>query len=212
MVDLSSNACGIAGVFPFVSDLPVVDPPVSVEDYAPRDEVTTCDPDAKPGVVAFRALVLGHLGGTDLGICRECGEGKSEHYEGRAWDWGVRADRAEDIERVSKLFSWLLSPGPHGQPHANFRRSGLRYMIWDGQIWTGGTKSWKPYSGHSAHRDHVHFTFGWPGALAQTSLYDWLRDPIGSPPPLAIASRWQVAWMLVAGIPLGWAVAAAVNR
>jgi hypothetical protein len=211
MADLSSAACSIAGAFPFVSDLPVVWPPVSVEDYAPRAEAVGCDPAPKPGVVAFRAFVLGHLGGSDLGICRECGAGRSEHYEGRAWDWGVRVDRPADVERVDKLMAWLLGPGEHGQAHANFRRAGLRYMIWDGRIWSGGTQQWRPYSGRSAHRDHVHFTFGHAGAQAQTSFYDWLRDPLGPPPPPG-APPWQAAVVLLGGGALGWALSAAVRR
>jgi len=170
MADLSDSACSVPGVYPYVSELPVVTAQVAVEDYAPRGAAVSCDPAPKPGVVAFRALVLGHLGGYDLGICRACGAGRSEHYEGRAWDWGVRADRPEDVQRVAKLMAWLLEPGPHGEPHANFRRAGLRYMIWDGQIWTGGTKTWKPYSGVSAHRDHVHFTFGWDGGAGADKL------------------------------------------
>lgn len=210
MAELGSAACAIAGVFPFVSDLPVVDPPVSVEDYAPRAEAVHCDPAPKPGVVAFRALVLGHLGGTDLGICRECGPGSSEHYEGRAWDWGVRADRPADVERVEKLVAWLLAPGEHAEPHANFRRAGLRYLIWDGRIWSGGTKQWRRYSGRSAHRDHVHFTFGWDGALARTSLYDWLRAPFQPPPPAA--SWWPGVAVGIGGGMLGWALAAAAGR
>jgi len=210
MADLSQPSCSIAGVFPFVSELPNVDTQVSVEDYAPRAEAVTCDPPPKPGAVAFRAFVLGHLGGTDLGICRACGAGRSEHYEGRAWDWGVRADRPEDVERVAKLFNWLFAPGAHGEPNANFRRVGLRYLIWDGKIWSGGTKAWRPYSGRSAHRDHVHFTLGWDGALAQTSFYDWLLHPITplvelSPPP------WQRAAVMASGAALGWALALAVR-
>jgi len=211
MADLSQPSCLVAGVFPFVSELPSVNTQVSVEDYAPRVEVLTCDPPPKPGAVAFRAFVLGHLGGTDLGICRACGEGRSEHYEGRAWDWGVRADRPEDVGRVAKLCSWLFAPGPHGEPNANFRRVGLRYLIWDGKIWSGGTKAWRPYSGRSTHRDHVHFTLGWDGARAQTSFYDWLRHPITIPPEVA-PPPWQRAAVMATGAALGWALSAAVAR
>jgi len=210
MADLSQPSCSIAGVFPYVSELPRLGAQVSVEGYAPRAETITCDPPPKPGAVAFRAFVLGHLGGTDLGICRACGAGRSEHYEGRAWDWGVRADRPEDVERVEKLFSWLFAPGPHGEPNANFRRVGLRYLIWDRKIWSGGTQIWRPYSG-SAHRDHVHFTIGWDGALAKTSFYDWLRNPTTLPVELSQQPAWQLAAVMAGGGALGWALAAAIG-
>jgi len=187
-----------------VSDLPEIVTNVSVEDYSPRDEASTCDPSPKLGVSEFRAFVLEHLGGTDLGICRECGQKPSEHYEGRAWDWGVRTDRPEDVVRVEKLMAWLLAPGAFGELHANVRRVGLRYMIWDGRIWTGGTRSWLPYSGASPHRDHVHFSFGWDGALGQTSFYNWLKDPTGATPPPPAGSPWLKVALVAGSVATGW--------
>jgi hypothetical protein len=67
-----------------------------------------------------------------------------------------------------------------GNADAWARRAGLRVIIWENRIWTTGTKKWKPYgkTGTTAgHYDHVHFTFGWPGARGATSFF---RDVIGA--------------------------------
>ena len=69
-----------------------------------------CDPVAKPGVAAFRSLVLStYSGTTDLGIVRDCGSGgQSEHKEGRAWDWGVSVSNATQKAQADTLIAWLL--------------------------------------------------------------------------------------------------------
>jgi hypothetical protein len=47
----------------------------------------------------------------DSGILRGCHVGgRSEHKEGRAWDWHVNADDPEDRARVTQLINWLLAP------------------------------------------------------------------------------------------------------
>jgi hypothetical protein len=54
---------------------------------------STCSPTAKPGVVRFSQAVMKAYPGTGtFGIVRACSAGgKSEHKEGRAWDWKVNA-------------------------------------------------------------------------------------------------------------------------
>lgn len=158
--------------------------------YAPRDFATGCDyPHETPGARAFRDWVLAHVGGRDAGIARKCPVGgASEHKEGRAWDWGVSADDPTEKAMADGLVGWLLAPDPaSGEPHAMFRRLGLFYFIWDGQVWSSRTKSFQPYTGADPHRSHVHFSFGWPGALGQTSGYRWLAPglvPVSTPPVL----------------------------
>lgn len=160
--------------------LPAVRSARPVEDYVPRSPPTNCDFSPKPGVVAFRKFVLENLGGGDSGICRSCEGGvpTSEHNEGRAWDWRVLLNNPTDVERVEKLFDWLLK-----NDNENFRRLGLRYMIWDKRIYSAGSRAWKPYGGpgQSPHQDHVHFTFGHAGANAETSFFDGLRAPSTGP-------------------------------
>jgi hypothetical protein len=54
----------------------------------------------------------------------------------------------------------------------------LRNVIVDRRIWTAG-KGWHPYRGADPHNTHVHFDFGWPGALGHTSGYA-LAEPDGT--------------------------------
>ena len=158
------------------------------EPYAPLESPQKCDRMPKPGVKMFRDWVLQNFGGFDVGIARDCHIGKpSHHHEGRAWDWGMDAKDPAEAAEVERLFALWLAPGPDGEPHALFRRAGLRYMIWDKKTWSAATKTWRPYDGYDAdgqcpkppcrndHTTHVHFSFSWAGANADTSFYDWLR-------------------------------------
>lgn len=208
----ASFACAIIGKFPGQSYLPEVGIQVSAEDYASRVHPTTCEDSPKPGVVMFRQFVLENLGGVDLGICRGCSGGvpRSEHNEGRAWDWGVSAGSPDDVRRVEQLMRWLLDPSPEGEPHANFRRVGLRYMVWNRQIWSGGTKEWRAYTGSDPHTNHVHFSWDWPGARAETSFYDWLREGTRPPPARPRMQGMLIPTLIIGGGAVaGWWVASA---
>ncbi|HYF46551.1 MAG TPA: hypothetical protein VD926_10105, partial [Acidimicrobiales bacterium] len=63
--------------------------PNQIEPYPAYDGQSTCSPTAKPGMVAFRDMVMAaYPGTTSYGISRDCNVGgTSEHKEGRAWDW-----------------------------------------------------------------------------------------------------------------------------
>jgi hypothetical protein len=99
-------------------------------------------------------------------------------------------DAHNPVDRASAetLLSWLLAPDEHGEPHAMARRAGIDYLIWDKRIWSSRTLEWQPYDGFDAagqcvatggcrdpHTNHVHVSFSWPGARAETSFYDWLQ-------------------------------------
>jgi hypothetical protein len=145
-----------------------------IDDYAPVEPVQTCDPSPKPGVVAFRDMVLKIAKGADLGISRDCaGGGDSKHTEGRAWDWAP-----PDSATATGFVDCLTSADSHGNPDALARRAGIRVIIWDRRIWTASTRAWAPYTkpGGDPHTGHVHFDFSWKGANAQTSLYAILED------------------------------------
>jgi hypothetical protein len=140
-----------------------------IEGYAAHEAASSCDPDPKPGVRAFRAFVLARFGGGDLGISRDCAiGGPSEHHEGRAWDWGT----TPGPESLAFL-SWLLGPdAATGEPHGVARRAGVMYAIFNHHIWRAyGARTWEPYSGPNPHTDHVHLSFSRAGAAGQTSFY-----------------------------------------
>ncbi len=212
--------------------------PGPVDGYAVPVKATQCLDAPQPGVVLFRKFLLEHLGGGDSGICRGCqGQpAKSEHNEGRAWDWTVNVNNPEDVDRVNIFFHWLFAPGPNGEPHANLRRAGIRYIIWDRRIWSSGAKEWRPYcasptgpcrsasSGKnlSAHRDHVHITFSPSGAAAATSLYPHIGAP-GSgppkppvlpiePPPWSTPARLPFFVPLLVGVAIGYVASSLYSR
>lgn len=137
---------------------------------------STCDPVSKPGVVAFRNLLLAANPSTgDQGIVRACGTGgQSEHKEGRAWDWMVNASSPSQKATADRVLAWLLATDAQGHRWANARRFGIMYMIWNRQIWRAydPLKGWQAYTGPDAHTGHVHFSFGWSGA---TKTSTWWR-------------------------------------
>ena len=94
---------------------PTVKLPATAEALAPYVPQDSCDPVAKPGVIAFRALMLAtYKRGTDGGIVRACDDGgTSEHKEGRAWDWMLDVHDAGDAAVASGVLQFLLAPGPH---------------------------------------------------------------------------------------------------
>jgi hypothetical protein len=143
-----------------------------------------CDPDAEPGVIAFRSRVLGKYPWTgDSGISRGCSVGgQSEHKEGRAWDWRVNAGSEHDVAAVKDLFSSLFAKDEYGNEHALARRLGVMYLIWNRKIWFPGS-GWRTYCVQKPrgcvdegdlrhpHTDHVHFSFTWDGAKKNTTYY-----------------------------------------
>jgi peptidoglycan hydrolase-like protein with peptidoglycan-binding domain len=155
--------------------------PERIEGFAAYIAQSRCDPNAKPGVLAFRDLVLRTYRDTGSdGIVRACNiGGVSEHKEGRAWDWQVSANNRHQVAEVRALMSWLLASDDEGHRAAMARRLGVMYMIWDRRIWSAEKASdgWRVYHGAEAHMDHVHFSFSWPGALKKTSF--WHATGIG---------------------------------
>jgi peptidoglycan hydrolase-like protein with peptidoglycan-binding domain len=148
--------------------------PATIEAAQPYVGQATCDPVAKPGVRAFRDLLLRTYTDTgSFGIVRDCGAGgQSEHKEGRAFDWKVSAYNARQKGEADALISWLLKTDAHGNANANARRLGIMYVIWNKRIWKSYDPRWQEYHGASSHTDHVHFSFGWNGAKKVTSYWD----------------------------------------
>lgn len=142
-----------------------------VDGYAGYAGQSSCSSTAQPGVTAFRELVVATYPCLGSGsINRGCSVGgKSEHKEGRAWDWPVNVGHAAP----EALLGWLLASDAQGNPHAMARRLGLMYIIWNRKIWKAyqPSKGWQSYSGASPHTDHVHFSFSWAGAKKQTSFW-----------------------------------------
>ncbi len=154
----------------------------SIEGYISYVAQSKCSPTAKPGVVAFKNLILATYPCTySGGITRSCSVGgKSEHKEGRAWDWMVKVGHPA----ADSVLKWLLATDKYGNKHANARRLGIMYMIFNKKIWGSynASKGWRSYSGSNPHTDHVHFSFGWPGANKATGFWKAPMPPQNQPP------------------------------
>ena len=148
----------------------------AIEPLAGYQPQTTCSPRAKPGVVDLsRRLLRSYPGTRSLGIVRACAAGgRSEHKEGRAFDWGgLRASRAADRAKVKNFTTWLFAKDRHGNRNAVARRMGIQYVIWNKRIWGAyaASSGWRKYTGANPHTDHVHISFTWAGARKKTSFW-----------------------------------------
>lgn len=68
----------------------------------------------------------------------------SVHGKGRAWDGGIAAGRRALGDALAAA---LVAAAP---------ALGLQEIIWWERRWTSTTGEWRPYTGKSKHRDHVH--------------------------------------------------------
>ena len=154
--------------------------PTALDVLVPYQAQTVCDPVARPGVVAFAQLMTSHygMGNTSL-IGRTCGSDISEHYDGRAWDWMLNVNNAQQEAVAQSVLAWLTAPDAQGRPGAMARRFGIMYIIHNKKIWraynTGRPDApafgWGPYYGASPHTDHIHFSFTYDGAAKVTSWW-----------------------------------------
>ncbi|MDQ1680702.1 MAG: hypothetical protein QOI42_1561 [Frankiaceae bacterium] len=160
------------------------DLPTGIEDMPAYVEQSSCDPVAKPGVVAFANLLQATYpdSGSD-GIVRDCSVGvTSEHEEGRAFDWKVYYKNPKQVAEAQAVFAWLLAPDAAGNQAAMARRLGIMYIIWDKHILGlyRLSEGWRPYACGdvtSCHQDHVHFSLTWAGAMRRTSF--WSKSVAG---------------------------------
>lgn len=166
--------------------LPELTTSLPLENYATPTSPQACEQVLRPGVQAFQRWLLENMGshlGAKGGILRDCSrQPLSDHHEGRAYDWPMLASDSDEAARVDEVLDWLLKPDDQGNEHVNLRRIGLTYIIWNRQIWHVSTKEWRPYN-KDPHIDHVHFSFGWPGAMGETSFFEWVKNPNPVPPP-----------------------------
>src|SRR4051794_5712547 len=162
--------------------------PSDIEVLAPYQPQTFCDPVAKPGTRALAHLLTAtYTGSSIVSLTRPCGSDTSEHYDGRAIDWGV--DHRNDRMRAQgKAFlDWLFASDVSGDGDAMVRRLGVMYVIWNHKIWGAYSQHWEPYtncSGPTAcHVDHMHISLDWSGAMRKTSFWTG-RVTAPMPPPL----------------------------
>ena len=147
----------------------------AIDGYASNDPQSSCDPTEKPGPVALRALLNKTYGFNRTGnITRACGSGgTSEHKEGRALDYMLDSTDTSERDIANTVLDWMLDTDSHGNKHANARRLGVMYLIWNKRIWSAARQSegWRTYTGSNPHTDHIHVSFSWAGARKQTTWW-----------------------------------------
>ena len=171
--------------------------PADIDPYQPYEPQMVCDPAPKPGVVDFAEVLLRTYPVSGWsGISRNCGvRGRSEHKEGRAFDWAVSATNPEQRAAAESALGALLATDEHGNAHALFRRLGLMYIIWNQQTFSvrDPEAGWRPYRCNPAaafddcHMRHVHFSFSPAGAQRKTTW--WTAAPQSTAPQTAAVER-----------------------
>jgi hypothetical protein len=133
--------------------------------YQPQ---VSCDPRPKPGVTAFAALMRGRYKTGTIGTYRPCQSDTSEHYDSRAMDWMLSVNNPTQKAVARSVTTWLSANNG-----AMARRFGISYMIFNRRIWGGYApeRGWAAYKGSDPHTSHVHFSFGWDGAMKRTSWW-----------------------------------------
>ena len=171
-----------------VSVLPAAAAPVArmpgraIEIMSPYQAQSTCNPTPKPGTLALSKLVLAAYPGTSSsGIARDCSiGGRSEHKEGRAWDWHVSYANPKQRAQAADFAHWLFATDPYGNRFAQARRLGVMYVIWNHKIWSSyaAGAGWRPYRGPDPHTGHMHISLSWAGALKKTSYWTGAVAPV----------------------------------
>ncbi len=142
----------------------------STLDAAPGWQYTySCDPNDKPGMIAFAELVSHHYDREGYTTSRSCDVGStSQHGDGRAMDWPMNAFNSRDRAIGDAVAHWLTAN--NGEMA---RRFGVMSIIWNEKSWylydKGG--GWRDYNGWSPHTDHLHISFTWDGAMKRTSWW-----------------------------------------
>ncbi|MDQ2755156.1 MAG: hypothetical protein M3Y71_01100, partial [Actinomycetota bacterium] len=167
--------------------LPPPGPPATagIEALAGYVADASCDAATKPGTSRLAALLTATWPGTVAGTARACGtDGSvSEHYDGRAIDWMTSVRTTDGVARANALIGWLFATDSRGNTFAETRRLGVMYLIWNDKIWGAYRPGdgWRPYSSCASHpeaswdtachRDHIHISLSWEGAMGRTSYW-----------------------------------------
>lgn len=162
----------------------------NIEPKAPYVEQDSCQPGFRAGTAALARLLVRTYPNTSAGGPRACQAGSpSEHYDGRAVDWMNSIKNPVQAMQAASVIKFLLATDQYGNQYAMARRMGIMYMIWDNHIWGMWSGKWEDYNGctktpapaldTACHRDHIHFSLSWDGALGYTSF--WSRRVVSTP-------------------------------
>ncbi len=154
-----------------------------IEDYASYQPQTKCRPGAKPGTTVLGRWMVRKYGGAFGGISRACSSSRSEHQEGRAFDWTIDATRKADRLRARAFLTDVLATDQRGNTDARARRMGIMYVIWNDRMYSAWDEfAPEDYLSSSCsrparcsktlrHRDHLHVSLTRAGGRGDTSWY-----------------------------------------
>ena len=158
--------------------------PAGIERLAAYVPANSCGSATRAGTAKLGKLLTSTYPGTSFGGIRGCGTvPDSEHYDGRAVDWmnSIRSDK--QAAQAKAVIAWLFATDDQGHEYANARRLGVMYVIWNNKIWGAysADRGWRAYSScadhpergwdTTCHRDHMHISLSWAGAMAHTSFW-----------------------------------------
>lgn len=181
--------------------------PSGIEALADYVGANSCDAAAKPGSTALGSLLKATYAGTSFSIDRPCGSDSlstSEHYDGRAVDWMVSVRDTTQRSYAQAALTWMLATDPGGNTFANARRLGVMYLIWNNRSWSAyrPQDGWREYNGcldptragnaydTACHRNHVHISLSWAGAMKRSSY--WSKAV--APPEFGPCRTWYLNW------------------
>ena len=140
--------------------------PVEVDEDTAYQNQLSCDPEDRPGVIAFALLLTEHYGRPGWAGARPCIDYMSQHHDGRALDWQLDASDPHERRIGDAAVAWLTEDDGE-----MMRRFGIEYVIWNGLVFMKDDNEWRHYVGPSPHTDHVHLSFTWDGAMMRTSWW-----------------------------------------
>jgi hypothetical protein len=157
----------------------------SIDPWPTYDGQTKCSPTAKKGTLKLAAYLQKHYPGSgSYGISRACSSGgRSEHKEGRAFDWRVNVTRAKERRYALDFIKRVRATDSAGHADALARRMGIMYIIFNDTIYSSthnfaaraylnaGCKSRSSCSATLRHRDHMHISLTRAGGAGRTSWY-----------------------------------------
>lgn len=158
--------------------------PKAAEGFASYVPAVGCDRRINAGTDALARLLKATYPDTSYGLGRTCGTGRaSEHFDGRAIDWMVSARTTHGMAEANAVIGWLFATDRFGVTYANAKRLGIMYLIWNNKIWGAysADQGWRPYSNcadtpasssdSACHRNHIHFSLSWEGAMKKSSFW-----------------------------------------
>jgi hypothetical protein len=190
--------------------------PLAIESMTEYVGQAECDPTLKPGTYKLASLLAQTYPGTWWSATYKCGTDgpRSEHYDGRAIDWGVSSRDATQAAEANAVIHWLLATDSQGNPFAMARRLGVMYLIFNGRIWGGWDGTWQPYEDCAqhievardsyCHRNHMHISLSWNGAMGHTTFWTGQVSPTDYGPCRPVDLNWAGTTRLRHLIPCLW--------